>query len=41
MKLLGLLFDNNSFDNIISANDPKTVEGYNNMAIILLALFVP
>ncbi len=41
VKLLGPLFDNDGLDDIISADDPKTAEGYNNIAVILLVLFVP
>ncbi len=41
VKLLGLLFDSDSLDNIISIDDPGTVESHNNIAVILLALFVP
>ncbi len=40
-KLLGPLFDNDGLGDIISADDPKIAEGYNNIAVILLALFVP
>ncbi len=41
VKLLGPLFDSDSLDNIISADDSRTVEGHKDIAVILLALFVP
>ncbi len=41
IKLLGPLFDSDNFDDIISVDDPRTVEGHNNIVIILLTLFVP
>ncbi len=41
VKLSGPLFDNDGHGDIISANDPETTEGYNNIAMILLALFMP
>ncbi len=40
VKLLGPLFDNKGLGIIISADDSETAEGYNNIAVILLALFV-
>ena len=40
-KLLGPLFDSDALGDIISADDPGTVEGHNDIAVILLALFVP
>ncbi len=40
-KLLGPLFDSNGLGDIILADDPKIAEGYKNIAIILLALFIP
>ena len=41
VKLLRLLFDNDGFSNIIPVDDPETAEDYNNIAVILLVLFVP
>ncbi len=41
VKLLGPLFDSDGLDDIILADDPGTAEGYNDIAVILLALFVP
>lgn len=35
------MFDSDSLDNMIFADDSKTAEGYNNIAVILLALFMP
>ncbi|MCJ1342680.1 hypothetical protein MMC31_000867 [Peltigera leucophlebia] len=41
VKLIGPLFDSDGLSNIISADDPGTVEGHNDIVVILLALFVP
>ena len=41
IKLLELLFDNDGLGNIIHIDDFKTIEGYNNIVTILLALFMP
>ncbi|MCJ1349552.1 hypothetical protein MMC31_007793 [Peltigera leucophlebia] len=41
VKLIGPLFDNDGLSNIISADDPRTAEGHNDIVVILLALFVP
>ena len=41
IKLLGPLFDSDGLGNIIFADDPRTTEDYNDITIILLALFVP
>lgn len=41
VKLLEPLFDSDKLSDIISADNLKTAKGYNNITIILLALFVP
>lgn len=41
VKLLRPLFHKDGFDNIISADDLGTMKGHNNIAIILLAQFMP
>ncbi len=41
VKLLGPLFDNDGVSEIIPVDGPETPEGFNNIAVILLALFVP
>ncbi len=41
VKLLGPLFDNDGLGNIIFADNPKIIKGYNNIVVILLVLFVP
>ena len=41
IKLLGSLFDSGSISNIISTDDPKIAKGHNDIAVILLALFMP
>lgn len=41
VKILGLLFDNDGHEDIISADDPKIAEDDNNIAIISPTLFVP
>lgn len=40
IKLLRLLFDSDSLRNIILVDDPGTTKGHNNIAVILLALFM-
>ncbi len=41
VKLLGPLFDSDDLDDIILADDPGTAEGHNDIAVILLVLFIP
>ncbi len=41
VKLLGPLFDNDGVGKIIPVDGPETPEGLNNIAVILLVLFVP
>ena len=41
VKLLGPLFSNDDFGNTIFANNPRTAKSYNDIALILLILFVP
>ncbi len=41
VKLLGSLFDNNDIGNIIARDDLEIAKSYNNIAVILLALFIP